>query len=87
MTKVANPPPTPRPMVPGRTIEDDWCLTGLWEWRQGWWGRVVVWVQEDRMRPVYRGAGFPPAEPVCHVHEFRWRPARMDDQQRMPRSA
>lgn len=88
MTKVAAPPPTPRPLVPGRTIQDDWSLTGRWEWRAGWWGRVVVWVEEDRMRPVFT-TRFPPPDtpPARYVQDFRWRPARMEDLQRMPRQA
>ena len=85
MTTTRTPPPRPWYMVPGRSIRDDWSLTGRWEWRRGWWGRVVVWVEEDRMRPVYRGPRFPPDQGlVGHAHELRWRPARMEDLNRMP---
>jgi len=84
MAKTTTAPPRPRPMIPGRSIQDDWCLTGRWEWRRGWWGSVVVWVEEDRMRPVYRGPRFPPSEPTEYAQDFRWRPARMEDLQRMP---
>lgn len=80
MTKVANPPPRPR----GQQPQDAWYLTGRWEWRQGWWGRVIVWVEEERTVAIWRGTMNALAGGTLEEHR-RWRRATMDDIQRMPK--
>jgi len=68
-------------MPPIGAATSAWELTGVHEFRRGWFGRPVLYVAERRRawRPVVTGY-----TPANWQDQARWRRARMSDLERLP---
>jgi len=87
MMKPAPPPPDPRAIAealrrgsltefgPGPS-KTTWKRTGGQEFRRGWFGRAVLFIEESRLvfRPIVTGY-----TPANWQQQTRWRRARMGD--------
>ena len=80
---LARPPPSPDPNKVREALrqnyditETPWCLTGKSELRPGWFGGLVLHVQETRQafRPITTGY-----TPANWEHQSRWRRAQLGD--------